>query len=84
MAFRNFVLSGGAKEVSFLSQGPKEASYGGGSPFVSVNNNDVNVVAVEPLASAKPTKHAKPIDSEEAKQLMENVGDSDNPPSEGE
>ena len=51
MAFRNFVVSGGAKEVSFLPIGSKEFSYGVGSPFVSVNNNNFDVIDVEAEAT---------------------------------
>lgn len=61
MAFRNFVVVGGARETSFLPKDPQEVSYGVGSPSVSVNNNDVDILAVEPLASAKPPKHDKQL-----------------------
>lgn len=84
MAFRNFVVASGAKEVSFLLQDPKEASYGVGSPSVLVKNNDVDALAIKPIASAKPTKPAKPTDTEETTQLVENVTDSDDLPSKEE
>lgn len=84
MDFRNFVVAGGAKEVIFLPQDPKEASYGVGSLSVSVNKNDIDALAIEPIASTKPTKPAKPTDTEETAQLVENVTDSDDPPSKEE
>ena len=58
-AFRNFVVVGGTRETSFLPKDPQEVSYGVGSPSVSVNNNDVDALAVEPLASVKPPKPEK-------------------------
>ena len=65
MAFRNFVVAGGVKEISFIPKDPKDVSAGVGSPFVSVNNNDVDAQLIEPLAYAKPAKHAKPANREE-------------------
>jgi hypothetical protein len=48
MAFRNFIVSDGAKEASFIPREPREFSYGMGSPSTSVNNNDVDAVMLEP------------------------------------
>lgn len=83
MAFRNFVVAGGAKETSFIPKDP-DVNYGVGSPSVSVNNNDVDAQMIEPIAFAKPTKPAKRANTEETTQLVENVADSDNPPSDDE
>ena len=56
MPFRNFVVAGGAKETNFLPKDPNEVSYGVGSPSVSVNNDDVDAMIIEPLATAEPSK----------------------------
>lgn len=84
MSFRNFVVADGAKETSFLPKDPKEVSYGVGSPSVYVNNNDVDALAIEPISSAKPPKLEKSLAIEETTQLVENVVDSDDPPSDEE
>ena len=87
MAFRNFVFSSGAKEVSFLPKDPNEVSYGVGSPSVSVNNQEGDAQMIEPIASVrhtKPSKSLKPVNVEETSQLVENVADSDDQPSEDE
>ena len=59
MSFRNLVVAGGARETSFLPKDPNEVSYRVGSPSVSVNNNDLDALAIEPIASAKPAKTEK-------------------------
>ena len=48
MAFRNFIVSDGAKEASFIPREPREFSYGVGSPSTSVNNNDLDAMVLEP------------------------------------
>ena len=48
---------------------------------MSVNNNDVDALAIEPIASAKP---ANQLEIEETTQLVENVAESDDPPSDEE
>ena len=78
MAFRNFVVAGGAKEVKFIPKDPKDISFGVGSPSISVNNNDVDVSPPKPLAVLPPIK---PLNTEETPQLVEDVGDSDDTPS---
>ena len=84
MSFRNFVVAGGARETSFLPKDPNEVSYGVGSPSVSVNNNDLDALAIEPIASAKPAKTEKSLAIEKSTQLVENVAESDDPPSDEE
>ena len=84
MSFRNFVVAGGARETSFLPKDPNEVSYGVGSPSVSVNNNDLDALAIEPIASANPSKTEKSLTIEESTQLVKNVVDSDDPPSDEE
>ena len=49
MAFRNFVVSGGAREASFIPRDPKEFS-GVGSLSTLVNNNDVDAMELEPAS----------------------------------
>ena len=85
MSFRNFVVASGAKEVSFLPKEPNEVSYGVGLPSVSVNNQEGDAQMIEPIASVQPTKPSKSskvVNVEETSQLVENVAESDDPPSE--
>ena len=63
MAFRNFIVSDGAKEASFIPREPREYSYGVGSPSTSVNNNDVDAMALEPTVMIK---EVVPLNDEEA------------------
>ena len=56
MSFRNFVVADGAKETSFLPKNPEEVSYGVGSPYVFVNNQEDDAHMVEPIASLQPSK----------------------------
>lgn len=53
MTFRNFIVSDGAKEASIIPREPREFSYGVGSPSTSVNNNDVDAMALEPTTIIK-------------------------------
>lgn len=76
MAFPNFVVSGGAKEVNFLPREPRGFSYGIGSPSMSVNNHDANAS----LDEVKSTPLV-PVNTEENPFIVEDVGDSDDPPS---
>ena len=62
MAFRNFIVSDGAKEASFIPREPREFSYGMGSPSTSVNNNDVDAIMLEPTII---TEEAIPLNVEE-------------------
>ena len=82
MAFRNFVVSGGAKEASFLPKDPNEVSYGVGFPSISVNNKKGDARMVEPIASAKPSKASELVNIGESSQLVKNVADSVDPLSE--
>lgn len=54
MAFINFVVAGYGKDMSFMNRDPAEGDHDVGSPSVSVNNDLLEVVAVESLASAEP------------------------------
>ena len=63
MAFRNFIVSDGAKEASFIPREPREYSYGVGSPSTSVNNNDVDAMALEPTVMIE---EVVPLNAEEA------------------
>ena len=72
MAFRNFVVSGGAKEASFIPRDPKEFNYGVGSPSVSVNNNDVDAMVVEPITAVEAFT---PADTKETPLAIESVPD---------
>lgn len=46
-----------------------------------MNKNDVDALAIEPIASAKPLK---PLDIMEKTQLVENVANFDDPPTDEE
>lgn len=78
MAFHNFIVSGGAKEVSFIPRDPKDFSYGVGSPSISVNNNDVDAPMVEPIAITEPSML---MNTEKTPLIVENIVDSDDLPS---
>ncbi|GKA53968.1 hypothetical protein Tco_0752917, partial [Tanacetum coccineum] len=43
IAFRNFVVAGNDKDISFITKNPNEGSFVVGSPSAYVNNNDVDV-----------------------------------------
>ena len=68
MAFRNFVVSDGAKEASFIPRDPREFSYGMGSPSTSFNNNDVDAMVLEPTAIIE---EVIPLNSEEVPLAIE-------------
>lgn len=76
MAFRNFVVSGGAKEASFIPRDFRDFSYGVGSPSVLVNNNDVEAMVLEPMTSVEGMA---PINVEEAPLAIEGIPDVGNP-----
>ena len=68
MTFRNFVVSDGAKEASFIPRDPREFSYGVGSPSTSVNNNDVDAMVLEP---AELVEEVIPLNAEEVPLAIE-------------
>ncbi|GKB88013.1 hypothetical protein Tco_0960285, partial [Tanacetum coccineum] len=44
IAFKNLVVAGNEKDISFITKNPNEGSFVVGSPSAYVNNNDVDVV----------------------------------------
>ncbi|GJU89949.1 hypothetical protein Tco_1302372 [Tanacetum coccineum] len=53
-------------DMSFITKNPNEGSFRVGSPSVFMNNNDVDAIPTQPVASAQPS------------QLVENTADSKN------
>nr|GFA26335.1 hypothetical protein [Tanacetum cinerariifolium] len=67
MAFRNFVVAGNNKDMSFITKNPNEDSFVVGSPSAYVNNNDVDVVPAQPPSKGKAvaSETLKVFDDEE-------------------
>ncbi|GKB78765.1 hypothetical protein Tco_0945660 [Tanacetum coccineum] len=56
MTFRNFVVAGNDKDLSFITRDPNKGDHGVGSPSVSVNNELVEALPAQPMASANPSR----------------------------
>ncbi|GJY27882.1 hypothetical protein Tco_0403649 [Tanacetum coccineum] len=52
---RNFVATGNDKDLRFITKNPHEGIFGVGSPTVSVNNDLVEALPVQSVASAHPS-----------------------------
>lgn len=72
MAFRNFVVAGSSRDVSFVPNKLGQGSFGLGSPSASVNNNDVDAMSIVPLTMVEP---CEPTRAEGDIQVLKNVTD---------